>query len=532
MNMDSPSAGSSAGVSIAARRALFWACFTAIAATAAIFVVRGQVIGDWAREFGLTETQKGEILGVGLWPFAASIVLVSMIADRVGYGKCLTFAFVGHIVSTAVLLLARGYWWLYAGTFIASIANGAAQAIADPVVATLYRHNKTTWLNILHASWPAGMVVGGIAGIAIGAGGGLDWHWRIAMLFVPIMLYGALMLGHRFPVHERIEAGVSDREMFRETGAAGMFLVLVFLFSELGRLLDQPWYAGVLAALICSAGFGFYTRSLGQPMFLVLLLLMIPLATTELGTDSWITSLMEGPMQAMSLNAGWVLIYTSLIMMILRFCAAPVVRALSPLGVLMVGCVLATVGLATLSRATGMGILAAATLYGVGKTYFWPTILGIVAERFPKGGALALNATSAIGTLSVGIVGTVFLGLIQDRAVETRLHAERPALYQQVVATKHSVLGAYQAVDPSRVKSLAEPDQAFLRQLTGAASQRALATTAVFPVVMLVGFVGLFLVFRLRGGYRAIALHPTVSVSAGDSSTGASDGDSKGPACK
>jgi hypothetical protein len=242
-------------------------------------------------------------------------------------------------------------------------------------------------------------------------------------------------------------------------------------------------------------------------MFLFLLVLMIPLATTELGTDSWITSLMEIPMKAMSLNAGWVLIYTSLIMMILRFCAAPVVKALTPLGVLIVSCVLATAGLVALSKASGLAILAAATLYGIGKTYLWPTMLGVVAERFPKGGALSLNATSAVGMMSVGVMGTVFLGLIQDRAVESRLHAEKPALHQRVVATKNSVLGDYQAVDPERVKSLNESEQAAIHELTGSASKGALATTAIFPAMMLAGYVGLFLVFRTRGGYQAVALN-------------------------
>jgi MFS family permease len=348
-------AAAAPGISNSDRRALFWACFTAIAATAAVFAVRGQVIGDWAREFGLTETQKGEILGVGLWPFAAAIVLVSMVADRIGYGKCLAFAFICHVGSTVLLLFAKGYWWLYAGTFLVSIGNGAAQAIADPVVASMYRHNKTTWLNILHASWPAGMVAGGLAAIALSSGQGLDWRWRIGMLLLPILLYGVLMLGHKFPVHERIEAGVSDREMFRETGAIGMFLVLVFLFGEFGRLLDQPWYAGVIASAICAATFGFYTRSLGRPMFLFLLVLMVPLATTELGTDSWITSLMETPMKAMALNAGWVLVYTSFIMMILRFCAAPVVKLLSPIGLLVVSCVLAAAGLGRGGRGVRFG---------------------------------------------------------------------------------------------------------------------------------------------------------------------------------
>jgi MFS family permease len=494
------------GISNSDRRALFWACFTAIAATAAVFAVRGQVIGDWARDFGLTATQKGELLGVGLWPFAASIVGVSLVADRIGYGRCMLFAFICHIASTVILLCAQGYWGLYAGTFLVSIGNGTAQAIADPLVASMYRHNKTTWLNILHASWPAGMVAGGIAGIALGGDGGLDWRWRIAMLLVPMVLYGVLMLGHRFPVHERIEAGVSDKDMFRETGAIGLFLVLVFLFGEFGRLLALPWYAGVIAALVCAGAFGIYTRSLGKPMFLFLLVLMIPLATTELGTDSWITSLMEGPMKAMALNAGWVLVYTSLIMMVLRFCAAPVVKALTPLGVLIVSCVLASAGLVALSRATGLTILAAATLYGVGKTYLWPTMLGIVAERFPKGGALSLNAVSAVGMMSVGVLGTVFLGAIQDRAIETRLRAENPAVFEQVVVSKTSVMGTYQAIDPERVKSLDPDTRETLHQLSGDASKSALATTAVFPAIMLLGYLGLFIVFRTRGGYRAVAL--------------------------
>jgi hypothetical protein len=176
--------------------------------------------------------------------------------------------------------------------------------------------------------------------------------------------------------------------------------------------------------------------------------------------------------------------------------------------VLIASCVLAAAGLIALSHATGMAILLAATLYGAGKCYLWPTMLGIVAERFPKGGALAMNATSAVGMMSVGILGTVFLGLIQDRAVETRLQKEQPALHQQVVITKQSVLGDYRAVDPDKVKTLAAPQQGVIKDLTEAASKGALTTTAIFPTVMLVAYIGLFLFFRFRGGYRAVALAP------------------------
>jgi len=478
----------------------------AIAATASVFVIRGQVIGDWAMEFDLTETQKGEILGVGLWPFAGAIVLASLVVDRIGYGKTIAFAFCCHILSTVILILAESYWWLYIGTFIVSIGNGSAQAVADPVVASMFRKNKTTWLNILHASWPGGMVAAGIFGIAVSDLGNLNWRWRVATLFVPMAIYGLLMLGRKFPVHERVEAGISDREMFRETGAIGMFLVLVFLFGEIGRWAGLPWWASLLCSVACCGAFGVYVRSLGQPMFLFLLLLMIPLATTELGTDSWITDLMEGPMTDLTINAGWVLVYTSLIMMILRFCAAPVVKLFTPLGLLIVSCILAAAGLVMLSRATGLAILGAATLYGVGKTYLWPTVLGIVAERFPKGGALSLNATTAVGMMSVGILGTVFLGQIQDRAVESRLEKEQPALHQQLVAEKVSVLGKYQAVDPKRLKELGKAEKETIDQLTQNARKSALSTIAIFPVSMLIGYIALFVIFRKRGGYKAVDL--------------------------
>ena len=270
-----------AAISPADRRALFWACFTAIAATAAVFAVRGQVIGDWASEFGLTETQKGEILGVGLWPFAAAIVGVSMVADRIGYGKCLFFAFVCHVVSTIMLIFAQGYWWLYAGTFLVSIGNGAAQAIADPVVASMYRHNKTTWLNILHASWPAGMVAGGIAGIACFIGLSLLIHRRLfdprirktssfGDIAVLLMLYAQLILGlatilvsaQHLDGHEMVkfmnwaqgivtlQAGASDYVadvalVFKLHLLLGMTILLVFPFTRLVHVWSVPvWYLG------------------------------------------------------------------------------------------------------------------------------------------------------------------------------------------------------------------------------------------------------------------------------------------------
>jgi MFS family permease len=266
------------------------------------------------------------------------------------------------------------------------------------------------------------------------------------------------------------------------------------------------WSSGLTlgAAVALSLLFGVYARSAGRPMFAFLLLVMIVLATTELGVDSWITPLMEGEFKPMGINPVWVLIYTSFLMMVLRLFAGALVHRISPVGLLCVSSLLAAIGLWSLAGATGAMILLAATLYGVGKSFFWPTMLGIVAERFPRGGALTLNAMGGAGMLGVGVVGAVFLGYIQDTEALHQLQVKDPAVHQQVVSEKQWVLGSYQAIDPEKVKAIAEaPKQAEIAAVQEGAKKSALATAATFPVIMLVSFLGLALWFRSKGGYRA-----------------------------
>ena len=112
-------------------------------------------------------------------------------------------------------------------------------------------------------------------------------------------------------------------------------------------------------------------------------------------------------------DAGWVLVYTSAIMMVLRFYAGQSYTT-PTLPLLAISAVFAIVGLYTLSFTEGMVIFAAATLYGIGKTFFWPTMLGVVSEQTPKGGALTLNAISGIGMLAVGTLGFPYIGALQS----------------------------------------------------------------------------------------------------------------------
>jgi MFS family permease len=202
--------------------------------------------------------------------------------------------------------------------------------------------------------------------------------------------------------------------------------------------------------------FGLYTKSLGKPLFLILLLIMIPLAITELGTDSWITDLMTPEMANIGLQAGWVLVYTSAIMFVLRFFAGPIVHKVSPLGLLAICSMIAAIGLFLLSGSAGIMILVAATIYGLGKTFFWPTMLGVVAERFPKGGALTLNITGGLGMIAAGVIGAGILGFIQDSSIEKGIKkydvANNTSLSQNYVTVeKTSVFGDYRAIDQQKL---------------------------------------------------------------------------------
>ena len=481
---------------------LFWASFIALIATAFGFIIRAQIIESevWMREFNLSKTELGNINGVGLWPFAISIVLFSLIIDKIGYGKAMIFAFVCHISSAILTIKATGYSSLYWATFIAALGNGTVEAVINPVVATLFSREKTKWLNRLHAGWPGGLVLGGILALSMGS---VDWRYKVGLIFLPVVAYGILMIGRKFPVNERVAAGVSYKPMLQEVGILGAAIVTILIVRVLGDTFHIPALIQVGVGALMIAGYGAYVRSLGAPLFIALLLIMIPLATTELGTDSWIGDLMSPEMNKIGLAGGWVLIYTSLIMLILRFFAGPIVHKLSPLGLLAASAAVAALGLVFLSKAQGGMILAAATLYGFGKTFFWPTMLGVVAEQFPKGGALTLNTIAGVGMLAVGVVGSPLLGNIQDKETGRKLQSENPAIYEKVVGPeKTSVFGIYRPLEQKKIDELPDDGQKVIKGIQNTAKKDALMMVAIFPCIMFASYIGLILYFQTRGGYK------------------------------
>ena len=486
---------------------LFWGCFIALIATSFGFIIRALIIDDWAADFSLSPTQKGELLGVGLWPFAISIVLFSLVIDRIGYRNAMIFGLVCHVLSAVVTIMAKDYWWLYVGTFICALGNGTVEAYINPVVGTLFRKDKTKWFNILHAGWPGGMVLGGL--LLLTLGDSVSWQTKVGLILLPTALYAVLLWSKQFPVQERVAAGVSYKEMLKEVGIIGALIISLMVFKEIGRILNFGDTLTWIITIAATGAFGYYTKSLGKPLFIIMLLIMIPLAITELGVDSWISSLMEGEMKKMSISGGWVLIYTSFIMMLLRFFGGAIIHKLSPFGLLAVSAGLAAVGLYSLSLATGGIILLAATLYAMGKSFFWPTTLGIVSEQFPRGGALTLNGVAAVGMLAAGIVGGPFLGNVQDHQVDAKTVAYDAANGTQlhntyVISDKTGIFGKYKAVDAVALASASDADKAAVEAIQEGAKKDALKRVAILPIFMFLCYIGLILYFRSKGGYKPV----------------------------
>jgi hypothetical protein len=251
-------------------------------------------------------------------------------------------------------------------------------------------------------------------------------------------------------------------------------------------------------------------RSFGRPIFVFLLLVMILLATTELGTDSWIAALMTPVLKDFGSNAGnWVLIYTSAIMFGLRFCAGPIAHRISPLGLLTLCAAVAATGLFWLAHAGAAPIMVflAATCYGFGKTFFWPTTLGVVSEQFPKGGALTLSAIAGIGMISVGVLGNPLLGTIQDLSLDHRLAAQNPALHEKVADVPQSKYGlSFRPLDKAKIGELTPLERGEVEQIRTINNQSTLGKVALLPCIMFLCYVSLVLYFKVKGGYRQVLI--------------------------
>ncbi len=485
MTTDTLSYSSGAPVAIAPNaKRLLLAGFMAILAAGVGFSVRGGILSDWGAQFGFTQSDLGNITGGGLTGFGIIILLGAVFADRIGYGKLLITAFVMHFLSAVVTLAATpiynsmkvsdpvgahnmAYNLLSVGMFMFAIGNGLCEAVVNPLVATLFPKNKSHYLNILHAGWPAGLVLGGL--VAALLSGHVRWEIQMSLFLLPVIFYGAICIGQHFPKSEAASAGIS---------------------------------------------FGTMLAQFAAPLLLILLVIHAMLGYVELGTDSWISNI-TGNIVASKQGGLYLFVYTSTLMFLLRFCAGPIVERISPLGLLFAGACCSAIGLTFLSGTQSvMAVVIALTIYGVGKTFMWPTMLAVASERFPKGGALVIGAMGGIGMLSAGLLGTPGIGYNQDRAASEKLQELSPSAYNEYKAPKGNQFLFFkeiQGLDGSKVNPLRDmpaSDRTAEQQLVHDADlyggRAALKTTATIPATMAVLLLCVIIYFKATGGYRAL----------------------------
>src|SRR5215217_1176703 len=357
---------------------LLWAGSLAIFAAAIGAGVRGGILANWAADFGFTGAQLGAIGGAGFTGFCFGIIIGGIVVDKIGYGKLVVAAFLFHVLSAFVTFAATkgqaqdtAYLFLYWGTFIFALANGTLEAVANPLVSTLFPNNRTHYLNILHASWPAGLVLGGLVGWILGDGMHVGWKLQLSLFLVPTVLYGIAFFGQTFPKSEASAKGLSVGQMLQEVGILGALVacILIGLFfkDQLGSILSfftgNPFFTSATWSLLAWATAGVLLLivavktnfSVGSILLFVLFITHALVGAVELGTDGWIQNITGNiltPSQGKKL-----FIFTSAIMFGLRFCAHFIEKniKLSPVGILLVCSILACFGLNLVSGIAAFG---------------------------------------------------------------------------------------------------------------------------------------------------------------------------------
>jgi len=334
---------------------LFLASRIALIFTAMTFAFRASLEGVWGNEFHLTKAQVGWIFSPAFYGFTLAMIFGGPLCDVLGMKKLLGLAFIGHIAGVIVYLMAGNATMLFIGTLCTGIGNGMVEAACNPLTVTLYPNNKTTMLNRFHVWFPGGLALGGIIAYILMDTLHLGWHVLIGVLFIPAIIYGWMFWSLEFPKTERVTSGVSTRDMF---------------------------------------------VSCLSPLFLVMLACMFLTAATELGTNQWIVALLNGA----GVSGILVLVFINGIMALGRSFAGPVVHRLNPNGMLIFSAIFATIGLILLSNASGYAAFGAALVFAAGICFFWPTMLGFVAEYLPKTGALGLSLMGGAGMFSVSLI--------------------------------------------------------------------------------------------------------------------------------
>lgn len=497
------------------RRRLFLGICLALIPTGASFALVSNILVQLKQQFILTNYQVGLIGGAALWGMAISLLVMGPLLEGFGLKNGARLAFLGHVIGITLMISAASrvgdpsaFWLLMAGAATLAAGNGMIEVTGNPMVAALYPDQKTKHLNWFHAFFPIGIVLGGLTGFALATWGGTlaNWPYQLAVIYLPILAYGAILLPQKFPKTEHAQHGIPVGEMFRYT--------------------------------------------LTNPLFLLMLLMMALTTSLELGPMRWVPAVLESA----GLHGILVLVWISGWMVVLRSLAGHFVERLAPTGMLLTAAVLTGSGLFLLSFASGtLSALAAATIFAWGVAFFFPTMVGVVSEKMPRTGSLGIVLTAGIGLGMAGAVGVPLIGKLADRylaesfppttadvlrrveqkfpeyieraqstsdlaslgyqhrEVQEALAATRAALavLQQTASISHDeTANALRAIVATAIpgEPLIAEANAILQPAEAAGGKRSFRYVAPAALLLVIVFGAMYLSDRRRGGYRAARL--------------------------
>lgn len=400
-----------------ANRLFYGSCF-ALITTAFSFSIRAGILPQLGEEFGLTAEQLGFINSMWFLGFPISMIIGGLVYHTVGPKIIMMIAFVMHALGIILTIYSGGYNGLLVSTLFIGIANGCTEAACNPMIADTYSGVKMNkMLNRFHMWFPGGIVLGSLISKFM-TDASMGWQAQIWVIMIPAVIYAGLFWGQAFP-KPKVEGAMSLSENF---------------------------------------------KAMLSPLYLFMFACMALTAITEFGPQQWTSLIMSKsgaqPMLILALVTG--------LMAVGRYFAGPVVQKLDQTGVLLGSAVFATIGIYLFSTQTGAMAYVAAVFFAIGVCYFWPTMIGFVAEKVPLSGALGMSIIGGVGMFSTSIF--------------------------------QPIIGSW--IDDSRATMAAAG-------LTGdelelAAGQATLQTMTTFPIILIVAFTILFFWMRAR---KAKGLH-------------------------
>jgi MFS family permease len=316
----------------------------------------------------------GTVLGNSFLGFALSLLVISPLLDRIGAKTVILFAAACFIIGPCLVLASSGagpsvYTVLNIAMIIWGFGWGATEATINPLATTLYPDDKTGRLNVLHAWWPAGIVLGGLLSVLFFKQLAMSWELLVGLTIIPGIVLAIWTMRHTFPQTESTAQGVT-----------------------FGEMMAEPFR---------------------RPSFWVFFGIMFLTASAELAPGAWVDVTLT---ETVGFSGILVLVYVSAIMFVMRHFAGALDHRFSDMGLLWFSTVPAALGLYLLSSATSAATaLVAATFWAVGVCFMWPTMLAAVARRFPKSGPWGIGLVGFAGALAIRFV-LPQLGTIYDQA--------------------------------------------------------------------------------------------------------------------